>query len=211
MKRPVFMVCFSPLCCTGSSEPVRIETSYASRAARADPSCTGSSEPVRIELQAEAREQAQYEKQRSTILREWMDSSSKPASIVTKTAAAEAFGGGGMVWNPRGYEPKPEAVKAAKEVLRRMHAQTQEHLKSEGVQSVKLYRGVRAPYDYAGSVEAWTESEEIARKFAGESGIILEKEIPAERLLYGHKVPGWKDSKKFGPQQEWMVILKALE
>lgn len=162
-----------------------------------------------IKLQAEAREQAQYEKQRNTVVREWMDSSSKPASIVTKTAAAEAFGGAGMVWNPRGYKPKPEDVQKAKEILRKMHSQTQEYLRREGIESVRLYRGVRKTYRDVGSVESWTESEEMARKFAGEDGIILMEEVPADRLLYGHRVPGWRDSKKFGAQQEWMVLSES--
>ncbi len=158
-----------------------------------------------IKLQAEAREQAQYEKQRNTVVREWMDSSSKPASIVTKTAAAEAFGGG-TVWNPRGHKPDPEVVKKTVEVLRKMHAQTQKHLQLEGVKSIRLYRGVKEAYDGIGSIEAWTEFEAVARKFAGEGGIILAEEVPAARLLFGHRVPGWKDSKKFGAQLEWLVL-----
>lgn len=163
-----------------------------------------------IKLQAEAREQAQYEKERSQIVREWMDSSSKPASIVTKTAAAEAFGGSGMVWNPRGHKPDPEAIKKSVGVLRKMHAQTQEHLKHEGIKSIKLYRGVASRYDIVGSIESWSESMETARRFAGLSGIILEEDVSAERLIYGHRVPGWKDSKKFGPQQEWMILPDTL-
>lgn len=35
---------------------------------------------------------------------------------------------------------------------------------------------------------------------------MLIEEVPAELLQYGRRVPGWKDSKKFGPQQEWMVL-----
>lgn len=159
-----------------------------------------------IKLQAEAREQAQYEKQRNTVVREWMDSSSKPASIVTKTAAAEAFGGGGTVWNPRGHTADPEAVKKSVEVLRKMHADTQEHLKREGVESIRLYRGIKEAYDGIGSIEAWTESEAVARKFAGEGGIMLAEDTPAERLLFGHRIRGWKDSKKFGAQLEWLVL-----
>ena len=158
-----------------------------------------------IKLQTEAREQAKYEKQRNTVVREWMDSSSKPASIVTKTAAAEAFGGG-MVWNPRAHVPNPDDVKAATETLKRMHAQTQEHLKQQGVESVRLYRGIAQAYDGVGSVESWTESEAMARKFAGENGIILAVDMSARRLLFGHRIPGWRDSKKFGAQLEWMVL-----
>ena len=90
-----------------------------------------------------------------------------------------------------------------------MHNDTQEHLRREGVEEIKLYRGVKTAYGKVGPVESWTESEEMARKFAGEDGIILMEEVPADRLLYGHRVPGWRDSKKFGAQQEWMVLSES--
>lgn len=139
----------------------------------------------------------------------WVHGSRSRSAIVMKQAAKAELGGqlglNGVAFTGRNFDIRPDEVSSARRTMRTMYDQTQEQLKRQGVESIKLFRGVKADYDHPGVLESWTTDRKIAKKFAGSGGEVFVADIPRKRILNGVTLDHWHNG-AFGAQAEWVVM-----
>ena len=54
------------------------------------------------------------------------------------------------------------------------------------------------------NVEVWLANK-VAARFAGPGGRTIVEDVPAAKILIGHKSPGWRTG-PYGQQKEWLVL-----
>jgi hypothetical protein len=103
-----------------------------------------------------------------------------------------------------------DAKEKTRKFLRAMYENTQEELERRSIDSVKIYRGVKARKSLAGAdvragdvvalrsnaLESWSIDKGVARSFARRtSGAVLETVVPRERVL-GFPRTGWGSTRE---------------
>jgi hypothetical protein len=73
-------------------------------------------------------------------------------------------------------------------------------------QTAKLYRGIGTSEYVAGNMESWTEDPAVARRFAGLRGIVVEADIPIERILAYYAGPVWQDITLHRGEREYLIL-----
>lgn len=159
-----------------------------------------------LESSPEARETATFEERRNWMLWEWTSGAKRRTSLMLKQAAKAALGLSGSIYaaGKRINLPEPD-VDRAKLDVQRMYNSAQEALRARGVATLRLYRGIKSGYAARGAIESWTADVEVAREFAGPNGLVQVEDVPAERILAGHDLPGWSDG-PYGPQSEYLAL-----
>jgi len=141
--------------------------------------------------------------ERADFLRwNWVHGANRKGSVELKTALKKEFKLSGIVQNRRGFSVSSKAVETFAADARKIYDATQAAFAKAGVKTVKLYRGVQTSYQVAGVVESWTTDINVAKKFGG---IIMEKEVPVDKIFTSVDSPGWIDG-VWGGQKEYMVM-----
>lgn len=153
------------------------------------------------------RREASVDERVQAIQWEWVSGSNRRAAVVLKEATKREFALEGDVWS-RGipYRLPDSDVEQARTDARAMFERTQAHFAEAGVKRVRLYRGLKpgsAPH--RNSIESWTSDPNVARRFAGPGGVVLQQDFPVQQILTHHGVPGWIDG-PYGSQAEYLVM-----
>ena len=135
----------------------------------------------------------------------WANGSKNKAAIELKTSALEEFGLDGVVYNPNNHGVNLEDVAQARQDMRRVWRETVNDLLEDGQETLTLYRGVKSEYAVEGVLESYSESESVARKFAGRNGHVYKEEVDVRRVLFHHRQDWWKNG-RFGQQDEFVVM-----
>lgn len=136
---------------------------------------------------------------------EWVAGARRKRSVALKHGAQQELGIRGLVYQTRRFNFTQAEMGRARIAARKMYEDTQAAFRRQGVAEVRLYRGVKTAYEDVGVIESWTTDINVARKFAGARGDIIEEVIPVERILISHRSPGWRDG-RFGAQSEYVVM-----
>lgn len=164
---------------------------------------------VWLEKSVAARRVSTYEERRTWMLWQWVHGSNRKTAVLIKRAVIaelrNELGLEGEAFQRYGarFRHLQEDLGRARGDVRRLWTETQALLEGQG--TLRLYRGVKDLYNSDGSVEAWTDDPEIARKFAGPGGRVIVEDVPVSRILVGHRSPSWLDG-THGRQNEWLVM-----
>jgi hypothetical protein len=138
-----------------------------------------------------------------TLKNGWRASTdSKGAQLLSKTVNSEFLDGKGFIWNDHKYIHNPNDINDGKKFVREMYSKTQSALEKEGIQKIKLYRGIETKINVESVLTSWTTDKRIAKGFDGYK--VLEREIEAKDILTYHKE--WGDYK--GPKEHEYVVIK---
>jgi hypothetical protein len=143
-----------------------------------------------------------FDRRREDLILDWTNSSNSGGAVAIKEAARTEFELDGAIWNPRG-RAIPGDLDEMRSDLRRTYEDTQEHYR--GVESVRLYRGVKTQTTIDGTVEAWTDDVNVAKKFAGRDGGVIYSDMDTRRILASVDAPGWRNG-RYGNQREFLVL-----
>lgn len=94
--------------------------------------------------------------------------------MVLRQAAKEVFDLPGDVHRPGEYKVGDLMLREAHVVARNTYDDMQAALREQGIEYVRLHRGVRNAYAEAGPLEPWTTDRTVADRFAGPGGIVFE-------------------------------------
>lgn len=114
----------------------------------------------------------------------WQGSgSTSPGSLVSgrlnqlvHNALADAFTGGNNGTNP--------ALVAA---LHELRSETTKFYEARGKKALTLYRGVKHEGGLSNPAQSWTESPEVANKFATKVGKTVKREVPLKNILFSYE------------------------
>lgn len=107
------------------------------------------------------------------------------------------------MFNPKELTVTDGEIQALESTVREIYERTQRHLRDRGIQSVRLYRGIQSEIIEPGVIESWTSDVDTAVRFNG--FLVLEEDVPAERVFLYHLGPGWRNG-RFGGQFEYLVL-----
>ena len=151
-----------------------------------------------------ARKVATFSERRDWMNWEWVHGSRRRSSVLMKRAAIEEFRLNGVAFaGKKRYSIRASEVTFARRDLRRMRNETAAYFKKRGIKTIKLYRGLKSRVEKPGALTSWTTDRNLALRFDGHT--VLEMEVPVDRILTGHKIPGWTTG-IFGDQSEWIVM-----
>ncbi|KPL72267.1 hypothetical protein ADN00_15740 [Ornatilinea apprima] len=144
----------------------------------------------------------------TALSKAWCNGSWYRTPTHMKWAVKEEFGLKTWVWDPKNTAIDQNLVKALQPTIRQMYNQTQEFFRSQGVTSVRLYRGLKNPTDMFSVLESWTSDYSTAARFDGFT--VLVEDIPIHRIFMAHVGPNWVNG-KFGNQFEYIVLPPEFE
>jgi SPP1 gp7 family putative phage head morphogenesis protein len=153
----------------------------------------------------EERPQDPVDGRQFDMLRQWTKATNMWEGGAIKRAAIEEFGLKGIPFTSRLNKYTAAQMSGTRQMVRGIYKKTQAELKRQGVKTIRLYRGIGEKYTSVGATESWTTSKKIAKDFAGPNGTVLVEDVPASRILSGHKMPLWRNG-PHGQEFEWIVM-----
>lgn len=137
------------------------------------------------------------------LIDKWVNGSWYKIPTHMKFALKEEFGLDASVYM---RYPKPidsKLVNSMRPTIRAIYNSTQEYFKAQGIETVKVYRGIKTDTPILSVAESWTDNYSIANRFDGFG--VMEMEVPVSRIFISYQCPDWHNG-KYGQQLEYIIL-----